>query len=72
MELMAWFIKPFNKSMVWLGSTFFDTTVFGIKIGWIFVYVSFTYMFFNLTDMLYDRAFNEGVKSVTMIGVNNG
>ena len=72
MELMAWFIKPFNKSMVWLGSTFFDTTFFGIKVGWIFVYISFTYMFFNLTDMLYDRAFNEGVKSVTMIGVNNG
>ena len=72
MELMAWFIKPFNKSMVWLGSTFFDTTFFGIKVGWIFVYISFTYMFFNLTDMLYDKAFNEGVKSVTMIGVNNG
>ena len=72
MELMAWFIKPFNKSMVWLGSTFFDTTIFGIKVGWVFVYISFTYMFFNLTDMLYDRAFNEGVKSVTMIGVNNG
>ena len=72
MELMAWFIKPFNKSMVWLGSTFFDTTFFGIKVGWIFVYISFTYMFFNLTDMLYDRAFYEGVKSVTMIGVNNG
>ena len=72
MELMACFIKPFNKSMVWLGSTFFDTTFFGIKVGWIFVYISFTYMFFNLTDMLYDKAFNEGVKSVTMIGVNNG
>ena len=69
MELMNWFIKPFNKSMVWLGSTFFDTTVFGIKIGWIFVYVSFTYMFFNLTDMVYNKAFNDGVKSVT-IGVN--
>ena len=66
MELMAWFIKPFNKSMVWLGSTFFDTTVFGIKIGWIFVYVSFTYMFFNLTDMVYNKAFNDGVKSVTI------
>ena len=72
MELMAWFIKPFNKSMVWLGSTFFATTFFGIKVGWIFVYISFTYMFFNLTDMLYDKAFNEGVKSVTMMGVNNG
>jgi hypothetical protein len=71
MELMNWFIKPFNKSMVWIGSTFFDTTVFGIKIGWIFVYVSFTYMFFNLTDMLYEKAFDEGVKSV-IIGVNNG
>ena len=69
MELMNWFIKPFNKSMVWIGSTFFDTTVFGIKIGWIFVYVSFTYMFFNLTDMVYNKAFNDGVKSVT-IGVN--
>ena len=68
---MNWFIKPFNKSMVWIGSTFFDTTVFGIKIGWIFVYVSFTYMFFNLTDMLYEKAFDEGVKSV-IIGVNNG
>ena len=67
MELMAWFIKPFNKSMVWLGSTFFDTTFFGIKVGWIFGYISFTYMFFNLTDMLYDKAFNEGVKSVTTI-----
>ena len=72
MELMAWFIKPFNKSMVWLGSTFFDTTFFGIKVGWIFVYISFTYMFFNLTDMLYNKAFDEGVKSVTTIGVNNG
>ena len=71
MELMNWFIKPFNKSMVWIGSTFFDTTVFGIKIGWIFVYVSFTYMVFNLTDMLYEKAFDEGVKSV-IIGVNNG
>ena len=68
---MNWFIKPFNNSMVWIGSTFFDTTVFGIKIGWIFVYVSFTYMFFNLTDMLYEKAFDEGVKSV-IIGVNNG
>ena len=72
MELMAWFIKPFNKSMVWLGSTFFDTTFFGIKVGWIFVYISFTYMFFNLTDMVYNKAFNDGVKSVTMMGVNNG
>jgi hypothetical protein len=71
MELMAWFIKPFNKSMVWLGSTFFDTTFFGIKVGWIFVYISFTYMFFNLTNMLYDKGFDDGVKSVT-IGVNNG
>ena len=69
MELMSWFIKPFNKSMVWLGSTFFDTTIFGIKVGWVFVYVSFTYMFFNLTDMVYNKAFNDGVKSVT-IGVN--
>lgn len=53
MELMNWFIKPFNKMMVWLGSTFFNTTIFGIKLGWIFVYVSFTYMMFNLTDALY-------------------
>ena len=69
---MSWFIKPFNKSMVWLGSTFFDTTVFGIKIGWIFVYVSFTYMFFNLTDMVYNKAFNDGVKSVTIVVYENG
>ena len=69
MELMNWFMKPFNKSMIWLGSTFFDTTFFGIKIGWALLYVSFAYMMFNLTDMLYDKAFDAGVKSVT-IGVN--
>jgi hypothetical protein len=70
MELMNWLIKPFNKTMIWLGSTVFNTTIFGIKVGWIFLYVSFTFMFYNLTDTLYDKAFNEGVKSVTT-GVNN-
>ena len=71
MELMAWFIKPFDKFMVWLGSTFFDTTIFGIKLGWIVVYVSFTYMMFNLTDALYQKGFDDGVKSIT-IGVIDG
>tara|TARA_B100000029_G_scaffold92276_1_gene82224 strand:+ start:1757 stop:1972 length:216 start_codon:yes stop_codon:yes gene_type:complete len=71
MELMAWFIKPFDKFMVWLGSTFFDTTFFGIKLGWIVVYVSFTYMMFNLTDALYQKGFDDGVKSIT-IGVIDG
>ena len=67
---MNWFMKPFNKSMIWLGSTFFDITFFGIKIGWVFIYVSFAYMVFSLTDMLYEKAFDAGVNSVT-IGVND-
>ena len=67
MELMNWFIKPFNKMMIWLGSTFFNTTIFGIKLGWIFVYVSFTYMMFNLTDALYQKGFDDGVKSVEVV-----
>jgi len=71
MELMAWVIKPFDKFMIWLGSTFFDTTFFGIKLGWIVVYVSFTYMMFNLTDALYQKGFDDGVKSIT-IGVIDG
>ena len=57
--------------MIWLGSTFFNTTIFGIKLGWIFVYVSFTYMMFNLTDALYQKGFDDGVKSIT-IGVIDG
>jgi hypothetical protein len=71
MELMSWVIKPFDKFMIWLGSTAFDTTIFGIKLGWIVIYCSMMYMMFNLTDMLYDKGFDDGVKSVT-IGVNNG
>ncbi len=71
MELMNWVIKPFDKFMIWLGSTFFDTTFFGIKLGWIVVYISFTYMMFNLTDALYQKGFDDGVKSIT-IGVIDG
>ena len=33
MELMAWFIKPLDRFLMWLGSVFFDTTVFGMDIG---------------------------------------
>ena len=32
MELMSWLIKPFDKFMIWLGSTVFNATVFGIKL----------------------------------------
>ena len=71
MELMNRFIKPFNKGLIWLGSKFFDTTFFGIKIGMIMIYCSVMYMMFTLTDAVYEKGFNEGVKSVT-IGVNNG
>ena len=67
MELMAWFIKPFDKFMVWLGSTFFDTTLFGIKLGWIVVYVGFTYMTFTLVEAVYQKGYDEGVKSVEVV-----
>ena len=42
-----------------------------IKIGMIMIYCSVMYMMFTLTDAVYEKGFNEGVKSVT-IGVNNG
>jgi hypothetical protein len=71
MELMNWFIKPLDRFLIWLGSSVFDSTVFGIKLGWIVVYISFTFMMFTLTDLVYEKGFDEGVKSVT-IGVNNG
>ena len=67
MELMSWVIKPFDKFMIWLGSTAFDTTIFGIKLGWIVVYVGFTYMMFTLTDVVYQKGYNEGVKSVEVV-----
>jgi len=67
MELMNWFIKPFNKFMVWLGSTFFNTTLFGIKLGFIVIYVSITYSMVVLTDALYQKGFNDGVKSIEVI-----
>ena len=35
------------------------------------IYCSVMYMMFTLTDAVYEKGFNEGVKSVT-IGVNNG
>ena len=35
MELMNWFIKPFNKSMIWFGEAVDRYTIFGIKIFWI-------------------------------------
>jgi hypothetical protein len=71
MELMNWFIKPLDRFLIWLGSSVFDSTVFGIKLGWIVVYISFTFMMFTLIDLVYEKGFDEGVKSVT-IGVNNG
>jgi hypothetical protein len=71
MELMNWFIKPLDRFLIWLGSSVFDSTVFGIKLGWIVVYISFIFMMFTLTDLVYEKGFDEGVKSVT-IGVNNG
>ena len=67
MELMNWFIKPFNKGLIWLGSKFFDTTFFGFKIGMIMIYCSMMYMMFILTDILYEKGFNDGVKSVEVI-----
>ena len=66
---MNWFIKPFNKGMLWFGSSVFDSTVFGIKLGWIVAYGSMMYLMFTLTDLIYEKGFDEGVKSVT-IGVN--
>ena len=39
MELMSWFIKPFNKSMIWFGEAVDRYTIFGIKIFWIILYV---------------------------------
>ena len=48
---------------------FFDTTFFGIKLGWIVAYGSMMYLMFTLTDLIYEKGFDEGVKSVT-IGVN--
>ena len=68
---MNWFIKPLDRFLIWLGSSVFDSTVFGIKLGWIVVYISFTFMMFTLIDLVYEKGFDEGVKSVT-IGVNNG
>ena len=65
MELMAWFIKPFDKFMIWLGSTVFDTTVFGIKLGYIVIYVGTIYMVFTLVDAVYDKGFDAGVESIT-------
>jgi hypothetical protein len=67
MELMNWVIKPFNKGLIWLGSTFFDATFFGIKIGMIMIYCSMMYMMFTLTDILYEKGFSDGVKSVEVI-----
>ena len=67
MELMTWFTKPLDKFLIWLGSVFFDSTVFGIKLGWILVYVSFTYMMFTLTEAVYQKGYNEGVNSVEVV-----
>jgi hypothetical protein len=67
MELMSWFIKPFDKFMIWLGSTAFDTTFFGIKLGYIIIYVSMFYMVFTLAGAIYDKGFDAGVKSVEVI-----
>ena len=67
MELMNWFIKPFNKGLIWLGSKFFDTTFFGFKIGMIMIYCTMMYMMSILTDILYEKGFSAGVKSVEVI-----
>ncbi len=72
MELMNWFIKPFNKGMLWFGSKFFDTTFFGIKLGWIVAYGSMMYLMFTLIDLIYEKGFDEGVKSVTIGVSENG
>jgi|TARA_R110002020_G_scaffold424106_2_gene633278 hypothetical protein len=65
MELMNWIIKPFDKFMIWLGSTVFNTTVFGIKLGYIVIYVGTIYMVFTLVDAVYDKGFDAGVESIT-------
>ena len=69
MELMNWFIKPFNKSMIWLGETGEKVTFFGIKVYLIIFFVITSYTVFILTAAIYEKGFNEGIKSVT-IGVN--
>tara|TARA_Y100000758_G_scaffold22845_1_gene15555 strand:+ start:516 stop:734 length:219 start_codon:yes stop_codon:yes gene_type:complete len=69
MELMNWFTKPLDRFLIWLGSSVFDSTIFGIKLGYIVAYVGMIYLMFNLTDLVYEKGFDEGVKSTT-IGVN--
>ena len=61
MELMNWIIKPFDKFMIWLGSTVFNTTVFGIKLALDESTISQTI----LVDAVYDKGFDAGVESIT-------
>ena len=63
MELMNWFIKPFNKSMIWLGETGEKVTFFGIKVYLIIFFVITSYTVFILTDAIYEKGFKAGVKS---------
>jgi|TARA_Y100000310_G_scaffold201882_1_gene201948 hypothetical protein len=65
MELMSWFIKPFNKGVIWFGEAVTNTTVFGLNLFWIIMLVLWSYTFINVTDALYERGFKAGVESVT-------
>ena len=69
MELMNWFIKPFNKSMIWLGETVDKVTFFGIKVYLVFFFVIMSYTVFMLTDAVYEKGFKAGLESV-ITGVN--
>ena len=64
MELMNWFIKPFNKSMIWLGETGDKVTFFGIKVYLVFFFVIMSYTVFILIDGVYETGYRAGIESV--------
>ena len=64
MELMNWFIKPFNKSMIWFGETVDKYTFFGIKVYVIIFFVSITSILLMLTDDVYEKGFKAGAESI--------
>jgi hypothetical protein len=64
MELMSWFIKPFNKSMIWLGEAVDRYTIFGIKVFWIILYVGVLFTTITLADAIYDKGYRAGMETI--------
>ena len=61
---MSWFIKPFNKSMIWLGEAVNRYTIFGIKVFWIILYVGVLFTTITLADAIYDKGYRAGMETI--------